>query len=69
MSDPLLTEIELKIDRLIEQCAVLEKENAQLKAKESGWQQERTRLIEKNEMARSRVEAMITHLKNIETES
>jgi cell division protein ZapB len=68
MSDLRLKKIESKIDRLIAQCAALEKENALLKANESSWQQERTRLIEKNEMARSRVEAMITHLKSIDTE-
>jgi cell division protein ZapB len=39
-----------------------------LKARESAWQQERVRLIEKNELARSRVEAMITHLKSLDTE-
>lgn len=68
MSDLRLKKIESKIDRLIAQCATLEKENALLKANESSWQQERTRLIEKNEMARSRVEAMITHLKSIDAE-
>ena len=68
MSDLLLKKIESKIDRLIAQCAALEKENAQLKVNESSWQQERTRLIEKNEMARSRVEAMISHLKSIDAE-
>lgn len=69
MTDSLLSQIESKVDRLVERCIALEKENSILKSAEAGWQQERTRLIEKNEMARSRVEAMIAHLKNIETES
>ena len=46
----------------------LQQENAELKSRESAWQVERVRLIEKNELARSRVEAMITHLKSLDTE-
>lgn len=56
------------MDQLIHLCHQLQQENAQLKTRESEWQQERNRLIEKNELARSRVEAMISHLKNLDTE-
>lgn len=69
MSKHLLHQIESKLDELIERCAKLDKENTTLRANESGWQKERTRLIEKNEKARTRVEAMIAHLKNLEVES
>lgn len=69
MTDRLLHEVELRLDELISLCQRLEKENATLKAKESNWQLERARLIEKNELARSRVEAMIAKLKNLEAES
>lgn len=69
MSKHLLNEIEVKLDALIMRCAELGKENAKLRANEEGWQKERSRLIEKNEKARSRVEAMISHLKNLEVES
>ncbi len=69
MSDKLLKSVESRLDELIDLCHQLEKENATLKAKEQGWQQERQRLVEKNEIARKRVEAMIEHLKNLETES
>jgi cell division protein ZapB len=66
MSDDLLLALETKLDRLILLCNRLQQENAELKARESQWQEERTRLIEKNELARSRVEAMIAHLKNLD---
>lgn len=68
MSDDLLRALENKMDQLIHRCHQLQQENAELKARESEWQQERTRLIEKNELARNRVEAMISHLKNLDTE-
>lgn len=68
MSDDLLLALETKLDKLILQCNRLQQENAELKARESEWQRERERLIEKNELARSRVEAMITHLRNLDAE-
>ncbi len=68
MSDELLLSLETKLDRLILLTNRLQQENIELKARENAWQQERVRLIEKNELARSRVEAMITHLKSLDTE-
>jgi cell division protein ZapB len=68
MSDELLLSLETKLDRLILLTSRLQQENAELKARETAWQQERLRLIEKNELARSRVEAMISHLKSLDTE-
>lgn len=68
MSDELLLSLETKLDRLILLTARLQQENAELKIRESEWQRERVRLVEKNELARSRVEAMISHLKNLDAE-
>ena len=65
MTDKTVTVIEKKVDALIQRCAELEAETAALRAKEDAWEKERSRLIEKNEQARTRVEAMITHLKNL----
>lgn len=56
------------MDRLIQVCERLQEENDQLRARASDWQRERVRLVEKNELARSRVEAMITRLKSLESE-
>jgi cell division protein ZapB len=68
MPDDLLLTIETKLDKLILLCTRLQQENAELKTRESEWLRERVRLIEKNELARSRVEAMITHLRNLDAE-
>ena len=68
MSDDLLLALETKLDKLISLCNRLQQENAELKTRESEWQRERVRLIEKNDLARSRVEAMITHLRNLDAE-
>ncbi|MFT5082304.1 MAG: cell division protein ZapB [Lentisphaeria bacterium] len=69
MSAQLLKDVEAKLDKLIQLCSHLKNENATLKAKEEGWAQENKRLREKNEIARTRVEAMIQQLQNLETES
>ncbi len=69
MSDQMLRQVEAKLDELIDLCTRLEQENSSLKAQASNWQEERKRLVEKNELARTRVEAMIAHLKQLEAES
>lgn len=68
MSDNLLLSLETKLDKLILLCNRLQQENAELKAREGEWHKERQRLIEKNELARNRVEAMIAHLRNLDAE-
>lgn len=60
--------LEHQIDQLIYRCHQLEQENRSLRQQESQWRKERTRLIEKNELARTRVEGMILRLKALEQE-
>lgn len=55
-----------KVDDLIELCTELDQENRRLKTEAISWQQEREQLMEKNEMARTKVESMITRLKSLE---
>jgi cell division protein ZapB len=69
MNKHLLSDIESKLDALLTLCAKLESENESLRAKERAWEGERARLIEKNEKARTRVEAMIVHLKNLSSDA
>jgi len=69
MSDELLQALEIKMDQLIQVCERLQHENGELRAKANDWQRERVRLVEKNELARGRVEAMITRLKSLESDS
>ena len=67
MSEDLQT-LEQKIDRLINICARLQKENLSLRERESTLLRERSKLLEKNELARSQVEHMIVRLKNLNNE-
>ncbi|MCC7515917.1 MAG: TIGR02449 family protein [Pseudomonadales bacterium] len=60
--------LEHQVDQLIYRCHQLEQENRNLRAQENSWRKERGRLIEKNELARTRVEAMIDRLKALEQE-
>lgn len=68
MAESQLAQLDAKLNQLIELCQRLDRENAALKAREATWQQEKLRLVEKNELARSRVEAMIKRLKSLESE-
>ena len=55
-----------KIDHLIRICDKLEDENRALRDQQNSLIAERAALVEKSELARSRVEAMITRLRGME---
>lgn len=59
---------EEKLDRLIELCQQLKRENQSLREREVGLVGERSQLIEKNEMARQKIETMINRLRNLSAE-
>ena len=59
---------EEKLDRLIELCQQLKQENQALREREAGLVGERSQLIEKNEMARQKIETMINRLRNLSAE-
>jgi len=61
-----LARLEQQIDELLVLTQVLSKENRALRAQQKNWSTERAKLIEKNELAKSRVESMITRLKALE---
>ena len=66
------SEIELKrldesIDGLLDTISQLKQENVQLRSQQDFLQVERSRLMEKTETARTRVEAIINRLKAMET--
>jgi len=69
MSNDHLSGLEHQIDQLIYHCAQLEKENASLRSKESTWIKERNKLLEKNDLTRSKVEAMIDRLRALEAQA
>jgi cell division protein ZapB len=61
--------LEGQVDKLIKACAQLKTENNLLRGRQVALVAERARLIEKNDVARARVEAMITRLKALEGET
>lgn len=69
MDKQILENLETRIGALLTLCDELYRENAQLKSSQSKWQEERVTLREKNELARSRVDNMISRLKSLEQES
>ena len=58
--------LETRIDELIAFCDELERKNEYMADEKKKWAQERTRLLEKNELAKTKIEAMITRLKSLE---
>ena len=69
MANQQLKSLATKIDDLIDLCAQLNAENHRLKSQADQWALEREQLIEKTEIARTKVETMITRLKALEQES
>ncbi|MFT4676772.1 MAG: cell division protein ZapB [Patiriisocius sp.] len=63
-----IQKLEAKIDELINLCDELERKQANLEQDRDNWLSERTRLLEKNELAKNKVEAMIMRLKSLEQE-
>lgn len=61
-----LSQLEQQVDELLVLTQVLGKENRALRAQQKNWSTERAKLIEKNELAKSRVESMISRLKALE---
>ena len=61
--------LEERIDALIQACEDLRAENRALREQQTHLVTERAALIEKSELARSRVEAMIARLKAMEVGS
>jgi len=61
-----LTHLEQQLDELLVLTQVLSKENKALRAQQKNWSTERAKLIEKNELAKNRVESMISRLKALE---
>jgi len=69
MDEPDINTLTLKVGQLIDLCDRLQAQNQHLQAQERLWRDERVQLIEKNDLARQKVEAMISRLKSLEHDS
>ncbi len=61
-----IKELEDKLDELIQQYNSVRQENTTLKVKQDSLVKEKAKLVEKTNLARTRVEAMISRLKTME---
>jgi len=64
-----ITKLENQVDELIEICGQLKDENTFLRDRQDLLVEERARLIEKADMARNRVEGILTRLKAMEQQA
>ncbi len=64
-----LKHLERRVDQLLQRLNALKGENRSLRESQSALIAERARLVEKTELARSRVEAIISRLRAMEQES
>ncbi|KQB53445.1 hypothetical protein AQS70_10385 [Pseudomonas endophytica] len=69
MEDTDLHALMARLELLITRVEQLKRQNALLLAQEKTWRVERAHLIEKNEIARTKVETMISRLKALEQDS
>jgi len=58
-----------RFELLIERVEQLKRQNALLVAQEKSWREERAHLIEKNDIAKRKIESMILRLKALEQDS
>lgn len=68
MSDSSFKSLEAKVDALIQLCGEMKNENQRLREKEHEWQLERTNLLNKNQLAKSRLEKVLERLKTLQQE-
>lgn len=59
--------LEFLVEELLRLVKQLKEENNSLRNQQAGLHQERSHLLEKNEIAKTRVEAIISRLKSLES--
>lgn len=64
-----LKTLERRTDELMELCNEYKRHNHSLRTRETHLNEERASLLRKNDLARSKVEAMISRLKALEQET
>ena len=69
MHDPDLSLLVQKLDKLLVVNEALRAQNQAMRESEAHWQAERARLIQQNELARRKVDEMISRLQILERNS
>ena len=65
-SEPSLERLNDKVEQLLSYCSKLEDDNQNLRSMQDDWNSERSKLMQKNDLARNKIEAMIGRLKSLE---
>lgn len=68
MENDALQQLEQQIDELLRTSRRLREENILLTAQQSTWMSERAQLVEKTEVARTRIEKMVSRLKELDND-
>ena len=63
-----LQQLEQQVDDLLRVSRRMREENMLLKSQQSAWLSERVKLVEKTELARSRIDKMVSRLKELDDE-
>ena len=66
MSEDSFDNLSEKVDNLIDICAEMRRENQALKASENSWQSERKQLMDKKNVAKSKLESILVRLKSMD---
>jgi cell division protein ZapB len=66
MEQPEVQVLADKLDQLLERYGKLELENQALKNRQDDWIRERAQLVHKNDLAKTKLEAMIGRLRALE---
>lgn len=61
-----LNVLEARVDELLELCESLANENRALRERNRVWAAEKSNLVERNELARSKIDALIDRLKSMD---
>lgn len=69
MTDTSFKTLEGKVDSLIQLCAEMKSENKNLREQQHSLQTERTNLLNKNQMAKARLEKVLVRLKSMQQET
>ncbi|MBE0440307.1 MAG: TIGR02449 family protein [Gammaproteobacteria bacterium] len=68
MEKDTIQQLEQQVDELLRASRRAREENRLLKSQQAAWLAERAQLVEKTELARSRIDKMVARLKQLDEE-
>ena len=66
MEESRIKTLSWKVEQLLSRCKKLESDNIALREAQEECQRERTKLLQKNDLAKNKIESMISRLKALE---